>query len=68
MSDDTAVIFGILLLLWFGGVIGWWLSSRFNESRYKELLDASIEVNKVTLSSLEQTMRKIKARKEKEND
>ena len=68
MSDDTAVIFGILLLLWLGGIIGWWLSSRFYESRYKELLDASIEVNKVTISSLEQTMRDIKARKEKEND
>jgi len=68
MSDDTAVIFGILLLLWLGGIIGWWLSSRFYESRYKELLDASIEVNKVTISSLEQTMRDIKTRKEKEND
>ena len=68
MSDDTAVIFGILLLLWLGGIIGWWLSSRFYESRYKELLDASIEVNKVTISSLEQTMRDIKTRKEKEHD
>ena len=68
MSDDTAVIFGILLLLWLGGIIGWWLSSRFYESRYKELLDASIEVNKVTISSLEQSMRDIKTRKEKEND
>ena len=68
MSDDTAVIFGILLLLWLGGLIGWWLSSRFYESRYKELLDASIEVNKVTISSLEQTMREIKQRKENEND
>ena len=68
MSDDTAVIFGILLLLWLGGIIGWWLSSRFYESKYKELLDASIEVNKVTISSLEQTMREIKQRKENEND
>lgn len=68
MSDDTAVIFGILLLLWLGGIIGWWLSSRFYESRYKELLDASIEVNKVTISSLEQTMKDIKARREKDND
>lgn len=68
MSQDTALIFGILLLLWLGGIIGWWLSSRFYESRYKELLDASIEVNKVTISSLEQTMRDIKTRKEKEND
>ncbi len=68
MSDDTAVIFGILLLLWLGGVIGWWLSSRFYESKYKELLDASIEVNKVTISSLEQTMREIKQRRENEND
>ena len=68
MSQDTALIFGILLLLWLGGIIGWWLSSRFYESRYKELLDASIEVNKVTISSLEQSMRDIKARKEKEND
>ena len=64
MSQDTALIFGILLLLWLGGVIGWWLSSRFYESRYKELLDASIEVNKVTISSLEQTMRDIKQRKQ----
>ena len=68
MSQDTALIFGILLLLWLGGVIGWWLSSRFYESRYKELLDASIEVNKVTISSLEQTMRDIKTRKEKGHD
>ena len=68
MSQDTALIFGILLLLWLGGVIGWWLSSRFYESRYKELLDASIEVNKVTISSLKQTMRDIKARREKDND
>lgn len=68
MSGDAAVILGILLLLWLGGVIGWWLSSRFYESRYKELLDASIEVNKVTLSSLEQSLQEIRARKEKEND
>ena len=68
MSGDTALILGIVLLLWLGGIIGWWLSSRFNESRYKKLLDASIEVNKVTISSLEQTMRDIKARKEIEND
>jgi hypothetical protein len=67
MSDDTAVIFGILLLLWLGGVIGWWLSSRFYESRYKELLDASIEVNKVTISSLAQSMEKIKERKDKQD-
>jgi uncharacterized protein YneF (UPF0154 family) len=64
MSGDTAVLLGIVLLLWLGGVIGWWLSSRFYESRYKELLDASIEVNKVTLSSLAQSMKDIKARKE----
>ena len=68
MSGDAALILGIVLLLWLGGIIGWWLSSRFYESRYKELLDASIEVNKVTISSLEQTMRDIKTRKEKEND
>lgn len=68
MSGDAAVIFGIVLLLCLGGVIGWWLSSRFYESRYKELLDASIEVNKVTLSSLEESMREIKQRKENEND
>lgn len=67
MSDDTAVIVGILLLLWLGGVIGWWLSSRFYESRYKELLDASIEVNKVTISSLAQSMEKIKERKDKQD-
>ena len=67
MSDDTAVIFGILLLLWLGGVIGWWLSSRYYESRYKELLDASIEVNKVTISSLAQSMEKIKERKDKQD-
>ena len=67
MSDDTAVIVGILLLLWLGGVIGWWLSSRFYESRYKELLDASIEVNKVTISSLAQSMEKIKESKDKQD-
>ena len=64
MSGDTAVLLGIVMLLWLGGVIGWWLSSKFYESRYKELLDASIEVNKVTLSSLAQSMKDIKARKE----
>ena len=64
MSSDAAVLLGIVMLLWLGGVIGWWLSSRFYESRYKELLDASIEVNKVTLSSLVKSMKDIKARKE----
>ena len=64
MSSDAAVLLGIVMLLWLGGVIGWWLSSKFYESRYKELLDASIEVNKVTLSSLAQSMEDIKARKE----
>ena len=68
MSGDAAVILGIVLLLWLGGVIGWWLSSRFYQSRYKELLDASIEVNKVTINSLSKTMEEIRARKEKEND
>jgi hypothetical protein len=63
MSQDFALLFGIALLLLLGGVIGWWLSSRFYEKRYKGLLDASIEVNKVTISSLEQTMRDIKNRK-----
>ncbi len=67
MSGDLAVIFGILLLLWLGGVIGWWLSSKINQSRYKELLDASIEVNKVTMSSLEQSMKEIKERKDKQD-
>jgi len=64
MSSDAAVLLGIVMLLWLGGVIGWWLSSKFYESRYKELLDASIEVNKVTLSSLAKSMKDIKARKE----
>jgi len=64
MSSDAAVLLGIVMLLWLGGVIGWWLSSKFYESRYKELLDASIEVNKVTLSSLAQSMKEIKAKKE----
>ena len=64
MSSDAALILGIVMLLWLGGVIGWWLSCKFYESRYKELLDASIEVNKVTLSSLEKSMKDIKARKE----
>ena len=64
MSSDAALILGIVMLLWLGGVIGWWLSCKFYESRYKELLDASIEVNKVTLSSLAQTMKDVKARKE----
>jgi hypothetical protein len=64
MSGDAALILGIVMLLWLGGVIGWWLSSRFYESRYKELLDASIEVNKVTLSSLAKSMKEIKAKKE----
>ena len=64
MSGDTAVLLGIVMLLWLGGVIGWWLSSKFYESRYKELLDASIEVNKVTISSLAKSMKEIKAKKE----
>jgi uncharacterized protein YneF (UPF0154 family) len=64
MSGDAAVLLGIVMLLWLGGVIGWWLSAKFYESRYKELLDASIEVNKVTISSLAQSMKDIKARKE----
>jgi uncharacterized protein YneF (UPF0154 family) len=64
MSSDAALILGIVMLLWLGGVIGWWLSCKFYESRYKELLDASIEVNKVTINSLAQTMKDIKARKE----
>jgi uncharacterized protein YneF (UPF0154 family) len=64
MSSDAAVLLGIVMLLWLGGVIGWWLSSKFYESRYKELLDASIEVNKVTINSLAQSMKDIKARKE----
>ena len=64
MSSDAALLLGIVILLWLGGIIGWWLSSKFYESRYKELLDASIEVNKVTISSLAQSMKDIKARKE----
>ena len=64
MSGDTAVLLGIVMLLWLGGIIGWWLSSKFYESRYKELLDASIEVNKVTLSSVAKSMKDIKAKKE----
>ena len=67
MSGDAALILGIVMLLWLGGMIGWWLSSKFYESRYKELLDASIEVNKVTLSSLAQSMEKIKERKDKQD-
>jgi uncharacterized protein YneF (UPF0154 family) len=63
MSGDTALILGIVMLLWLGGMIGWWLSSKFYESRYKELLDASIEVNKVTLSSLAKSMKDIKDKK-----
>ena len=63
MSGDTALILGIVMLLWLGGIIGWWLSCKFYESRYKELLDASIEVNKVTINSLAQTMKDIKAKK-----
>jgi hypothetical protein len=43
------------------------LSSKVNQSRYKELLDASIEVNKVTMASLEQSMREIKERKDKQD-
>ena len=64
MSGDNAVLLGIVMLLWLGGVIGWWLSCKFYESRYKELLDASIEVNKVTINSLAQSMKDIKAKKE----
>ena len=63
MSSDASLILGIVMLLWLGGIIGWWLSSKFYESRYKELLDASIEVNKVTINSLAQSMKDIKARK-----
>jgi uncharacterized protein YneF (UPF0154 family) len=64
MSSDAALILGIVMLLWLGGMIGWWLSCKFYESRYKELLDASIEVNKVTINSLAQSMKDIKAKKE----
>ncbi len=64
MSGDAALILGIVMLLWLGGMIGWWLRCKFYESRYKELLDASIEVNKVTINSLAQTMKDIKAKKE----
>jgi hypothetical protein len=63
MSSDAAVLLGIVMLLWLGGIIGWWLSSKFYESRYKELLDASIEVNKVTIDSLSQTMEEIRKKK-----
>ncbi len=63
MSGDAALILGIVMLLWLGGMIGWWLSCKFYESRYKELLDASIEVNKVTMQSLQDTMKDIKKRK-----
>jgi uncharacterized protein YneF (UPF0154 family) len=63
MNQDITLLMGIVLLLWLGGIIGWWLSSKFYESRYKELLDASIEVNKVTINSLAQTMKDIKAKK-----
>ena len=66
MSGDAALILGIVMLMWLGGMIGWWLSCKFYESRYKELLDASIEVNKVTLSSLAKSMKDIKAKKEDE--
>jgi len=65
MSDDLAVIFGIALVLWLGGVIGWWLSSRWHENRYNELLQASIAVNKITIDSLQKTMKEIRERKEK---
>jgi hypothetical protein len=64
MSGDAALILGIVMLLWLGGMIGWWLSCKFYESRYKELLDASIEVNKVTINSLAQSMKDIKAKKD----
>ena len=63
MSGDTAVLLGIVMLLWLGGVIGWWLSSKFYESKYKELLDASIDVNRITIQSLQDTMKDIKKRK-----
>jgi hypothetical protein len=63
MNQDITLLMGIVLLLMLGAVIGWWLSARFYESRYKELLDASIEVNKVTINSLAQTMKDIKAKK-----
>jgi uncharacterized protein YneF (UPF0154 family) len=63
MNQDITLLMGIVLLLWLGGIIGWWLSCKFYESRYKELLDASIEVNKVTINSLAQTMKDIKAKK-----
>jgi uncharacterized protein YneF (UPF0154 family) len=68
MNQDITLLMGIVLLLMLGAVIGWWLSSRFYESRYKELLDSSIEVNKVTIGSLAQSMKEIKARKLKDND
>jgi len=68
MSQDFALVFGMVLLMWLGGVIGWWLSARWHQKRYRELLDASIQVNKITISSLEKTMKEIKQRKEDEND
>jgi uncharacterized protein YneF (UPF0154 family) len=68
MNQDITLLMGIVLLLMLGAVIGWWLSARFYESRYKELLEASIEVNKVTIGSLAQSMKEIKQRKEKDND
>jgi hypothetical protein len=68
MSSNSALLLGIFLLLTLGGTIGWWLSSLFYESKYKELLDASIEVNRITIKSLEQSMREITERNEKEQN
>jgi hypothetical protein len=63
MSGNYAIWFGIILLLFLGGGIGWWLSKVYHESAYKRLLDTSIEVNKITIKSLEESMIKIRQEK-----
>jgi len=63
MNGDTAIWFGVLLLLFLGFIVGWISSKMFHDSAYKKLLDASIEVNRITVKSLEESIREIKERR-----
>jgi hypothetical protein len=68
MSSNIALWFGIFLLLSLGGTIGWILCRWFYDSAYEKLLNASIEVNKVTIRSLEESMKELKRKKENNFD
>lgn len=64
MSGNLALFFGVFLLLFLGGAIGWILCRWFYDSAYEKLLNASIEVNKVTIRSLEESMKELKKKRE----